>query len=107
MPGNAKHLAFAKVPDVYDSWVIKEGTEGDHVAKGFKGVLPQNKYLDSVNFDKSSGAHLKNAKVPKIYDTWAQKDDNLKSIKSNAFTEYTEEDIVTVPSGYKLNEKVL
>ncbi|KAF0279137.1 hypothetical protein FOG50_00007 [Hanseniaspora uvarum] len=105
--GNAKHLAFAKVPDVYDSWVIKEGTEGDHVAKGFKGVLPQNKYLDSVNFDKSSGAHLKNAKVPKIYDTWAQKDDNLKSIKSNAFTEYTEEDIVTVPSGYKLNEKVL
>ena len=105
--GNAKHLAFAKVPDVYDSWVIKEGTEGDHVAKGFKGVLPQNKYLDSVNFDKSSGAHLKNAKVPEIYDTWAQKDDNLKSIKSNAFTEYTEEDIVTVPSGYKLNEKVL
>ena len=105
--GNAKHLAFAKVPDVYDSWVIKEGTEGDHVAKGFKGVLPQNKYLDSVNFDKSSGAHLKNAKVPEIYDTWAQKDGNLKSIKSNAFTEYTEEDIVTVPSGYKLNEKVL
>lgn len=103
----AKHLAAASVPSVYDSWVIKEGVDPDHVATGFKGVLPQNKFLDSVAFDKGNGAYMKNAKVPDVYDTWKGKSVDLDATKSNAFTEYTEEDIVTVPSGYQLHEKVL
>ncbi|KAL6930339.1 hypothetical protein ACO0R3_003455 [Hanseniaspora guilliermondii] len=105
--GNGVYMKQAKVPSVYDSWAIKEGLGADNVPKGFKGVLPQNKFLDSVAFDKGNGAYMKQAKVPEVYNTWKSKTDNLNSIKSNAFTEYSEEDIVTVPSGYKLNEKVL
>ncbi|XBW34591.1 hypothetical protein QEN19_000154 [Hanseniaspora menglaensis] len=111
--GNAKHLNEATVPSVYDKWVVNEGDALHEIPVGFKGILPQRKKLLSVNHDLGNAKHLNEASIPSVYEKWAQKADkgNLISDKENLnpdeFSTYTEEDIVSVPTNYKLNDQVL
>ncbi|KAL6929398.1 hypothetical protein ACO0SA_000798 [Hanseniaspora valbyensis] len=129
--GNAAFLGTAAIPSVYSTWEPQEGNGIENIPKGFKDVLPIREKLSSAVHDTSAANALGDAAVPSAYGKWAvdpsASDDkksvlskikpnnsgldlnkeNLSLADSDLYSTYTEEEVFTVPSSYKLNEKVL